>query len=998
VAWLGSICLGTAAIGLIWTGLTFYLEIERTNIKDGVIQDSNNLARSFEEHLVQLIQDVDRTLIVLRAEYERDPAGFDIDNWSKTNDKLVGAPTTKFGIIGPDGFVKASSVGPPANPLYLGDRNYFQAQVDLSRDQLFISRPTVDRRTGKLAVFVGRTIRDPHGSFAGVVEASLDPEYFARLYNSIAIGRHYVRVVGFDGIIRTASGAVGDPHAQDLGDDELSQHQRAAADGWYFSSGPERSRWLVVYRSSKELGLVISVGRSVDEMFADADAHRHAYDLAAIALTCLIVIVTWLSGRGHRKLREATRALRAHNLLLDAAANNMVHGLCMFDAELRLVLSNPRFLEIYSLPAEGVKRGCTLRHIIDLRIAAGSFVHQDPNQYVETLVRQLKAGKPITMIQELDNGRVVEVEVSPLSNGGWVATQKDVTERHRAERELEETRTFLHTVIAHVPVTIAVKDARDFRYVLINRTGENFFGRPKEQIVGRTAYGVFPRDVADAITARDHELIKSGRQDFYDDHPIHSPTNGTSAVITKRTIVRDTFGKPRYLIGVIEDISQARIAHMARHDGLTDLANRLLFMERIDEALARLRDKGQGFSIFLLDLDHFKAVNDSLGHPIGDALLKAMAQRLKSCVGETDIVARLGGDEFAVLQCSSTDRREGAVQLAERVLQITAAPYDLDEHQVSIGTSIGITLAPEDGTDADQLLKSADLALYKAKFTGRNGFRFFESQMQAEADARRALELDLRGALLHRQLELHYQTVIDIATGQTSGVEALVRWRHPQRGIISAQSFIPLAEETGLIVPLGDWALRQACRDAQSLDAPTDIKVAVNLSPVQFGRGNLVDTVSDALRQSGLSPHRLQLEITESVLLQNNAENLTRLHQLKALGVSIVLDDFGTGYSSLSYLRMFPFDRIKIDQSFVNNLTNRRDCATIVSAVINLGRDLHIATTAEGVDTQEQLAWLRTAGCNAAQGFLFSHPVPITDLALGAPRRRSRASEGATAA
>jgi diguanylate cyclase (GGDEF)-like protein len=428
---------------------------------------------------------------------------------------------------------------------------------------------------------------------------------------------------------------------------------------------------------------------------------------------------------------------------------------------------------------------------------------------------------------------------------------------------------------------------------------------------------------------------------------------------------------------------EAEVAHMARHDSLTDLANRTLFMEKIEEALARLRRGGERFSVFMIDVDRFKAVNDSLGHPVGDALLKAVAQRLRGAIGERDTVARFGGDEFAILQTLASDQNEGAAALATRIIAAINEPYDLDGYKAAIGASIGIARAPDDGASADELLKNADLALYRVKSSGRNGFRFFESKMESEARSRHALENDLRAGLGRGEFELHYQTIVAFATRRVCGAEALVRWRHPELGIIPPDRFIPIAEDTGLIVQLGEWIIRRAC--AEAADWPAHIKLAINLSPLQFGRSNLAEIISGALADSGLAPERLELEITESVLLQQNEDNRATLHRLKRLGISVVLDDFGTGYSSLTYLHMFPFDKIKIDKSFVHKLSTSAECAAIVCAVIGLGGSLGIETVAEGVETQEQFALLRVAGCSQAQGYLFSRPVPAGELDFSVP-------------
>ena len=436
-------------------------------------------------------------------------------------------------------------------------------------------------------------------------------------------------------------------------------------------------------------------------------------------------------------------------------------------------------------------------------------------------------------------------------------------------------------------------------------------------------------------------------------------------------------------VGIHQDITaqkraESQIAYMARHDDLTSLANRAVLLEKMEEALARVRRFGSRFTLFMLDLDLFKTINDSLGHPVGDELLKVVAGRLSSSMRETDTVARLGGDEFAILAAVDGDQREAAIATADRLLTAVAAPCDLDGHHLNIGTSIGIALAPEHGTAVDQLVKNADLALYKAKAEGRDAYRFFDDTMGVEARHRRSYQNDLRNALANGEFELHYHPIVDIQTREIASVEALIRWRHPLRGLIAPAEFIHVAEETGLINPIGDWVLRKACSDAMRW--PPAVKVSVNLSAVQFHKVYPIDNFCDALAQSGLPPERLELEITELVLLQGSAENVETLHQLRLMGISIVLDDFGTGYSSLSYLRMFPFDKIKIDRSFVHELAKNADCAAIVSAVAGLGRSLRIGTVAEGVETEDQLLLVRSAGCTHAQGYLFGRPCPVEAL------------------
>ena len=419
-------------------------------------------------------------------------------------------------------------------------------------------------------------------------------------------------------------------------------------------------------------------------------------------------------------------------------------------------------------------------------------------------------------------------------------------------------------------------------------------------------------------------------------------------------------------------LSEARMAHIARHDALTGLPNRLLFREQMDAVLADAR-RGDDIAVLCLNLDHFKAVNDTLGHPVGDGLLFEVARRVFSTAGEGDTVVRLGGDEFGIIQCSEA-QPNGAKNLAERVLSVIAEPFEINGNKLSIGVSIGIAIHGQEREDADGLLKKADLALDRAKSDGRGTYRFFEADMDALMQARRVLEVDLREAVEVDQFEIYYQPLITTTTKQISGFEALVRWRHPTRGMVSPAEFIPAAEETGLIGRLGAIVLERACVEA--LHWPETIKVAVNLSPLQFRNLHLAADVADVLRRSGLPATRLELEVTESVLLQDSDTIMAILHDIRELGVRISMDDFGTGYSSLSYLRRFPFDKIKIDQSFIRTLDDSTDCLAIVRAVLGLGRSLGMSVVAEGVETEEQYALLHREGCEQLQGYLFSKPQP----------------------
>ncbi|MGP0089378.1 MAG: EAL domain-containing protein [Xanthobacteraceae bacterium] len=544
---------------------------------------------------------------------------------------------------------------------------------------------------------------------------------------------------------------------------------------------------------------------------------------------------------------------------------------------------------------------------------------------------------------------------------------------------LEKQR--LDSAIANMPHGVCMFGA-DQRLVVANDLYSAMYGLSPAQakpgtrldaiVQARVAAGSSPRDVERYTSERLKEafLPESG-------YIVDELRDGRVIAISRQPMPDGG------MVAIHQDITaqkraEEKILRLAQDDCLTNLANRRSFLEKMRNEVAEHQRSGNSFAVHLLDLDRFKEVNDSLGHSIGDSLLIEVASRLRGCAGHRDLVARLGGDEFAILQTIEGDDAEAAACLAERILTTIGRPFDIGGHQLTIETSVGLALAPTHGTDADELLKRADLALYRAKAAGRNGWRLFTSDMEQEARSHLALAMDFRNSIAQEEFEVHYQPFVSAADESTVGAEALVRWRRLRQVLVGPQEFIPLAEDTGLIIPLGEWILRRACEDAAGW--PSNISIAVNISAVQFRSGGLVNVVNEALARSGLAPNRLEIEITESVFLERSEHTLDILHQLRKLGVSIVLDDFGTGYSSLSYLLSFPFDKIKIDRKFVSELARRDDCAAIVTAVTGLARGLNIATTAEGVETYEQLALLRAAGCTLAQGYLFGRPCANSEL------------------
>jgi diguanylate cyclase (GGDEF)-like protein/PAS domain S-box-containing protein len=583
-----------------------------------------------------------------------------------------------------------------------------------------------------------------------------------------------------------------------------------------------------------------------------------------------------------------------------------------------------------------------------------------------------------------DGGRYLGVgTVLGLLQAANETNRRGVEELAAAKASADQAHTFMTAVVESIPSMVFVKRADDHRYVLFNRAGEKMLGYNRAEMIGRTDADFYPAEQAAIYEARDAEVVRSGEVRVIEEDHVPRRDGSTALLRTKKIAIPGPDGQAEYLLGISEDIAErkraeAQIARLAHYDPLTDLPNRLLFQKDLSAALSRAARREDLVAVHCIDLDRFKTVNDTLGHPIGDALLKTAAERLRACVREGDTVARLGGDEFAVVQCGLTDL-SGATRLAGRIVEALAETFELQGHQVMIGGSVGVAVSPNDGADSDELLKKADMALYRAKADGRGAFHFFERAMDEALQARRALELDLRLALAEGQFELYYQPLYSLGVDKVMGCEALLRWRHPVRGMVSPGDFIPIAEEIGLINPLGEWVLREACREAAGW--PEHVRLAVNLSPAQFRDKHLVGTVVSALAASGLPAQRLELEITESVLLQDSVANMSVLHDLKALGVRISMDDFGTGYSSLSYLRSFPFDKIKIDQTFVRDILEDADALAIIKAVLDLGASLGITTTAEGVESVEQLDELRRQGCGEIQGYYISRPKPAAEIA-----------------
>jgi diguanylate cyclase (GGDEF)-like protein/PAS domain S-box-containing protein len=564
-----------------------------------------------------------------------------------------------------------------------------------------------------------------------------------------------------------------------------------------------------------------------------------------------------------------------------------------------------------------------------------------------------------------------------------IALFDDVTERRSLSQELENTKKFLELVVDNIPVSLIVEDVRDGRYLLANRSAEAILNRRREDATGLTAADIFNPKEAKLIIARDEAAIKK-RGAIAEEHPI-STKDGLRLFLTRRMTVLDETGQPQYLIKTHEDVTdrrqtESRMAHMAYHDGLTDLPNRAAFLQALAQMIEACAGTSEEFAVLSLDLDGLKEINDVFGHATGDKLLIEVARRLQAAAGG-GVVARLSGDEFGLI--IDGKQPEVGKALAQQLAEALADEFVIEGKSVRTGVTTGISVFPHNGPDAASLLANAGAALFRAKAKSRGTISVYEPEMDQQIRDRRVLHQDLSLAIKNGELSLHYQPQAvaqsTVAASEIVGFEALARWQHPVRGFVSPGEFIPLAEESGLIVAMGEWILREACREAASWKVP--MQVAVNLSPAQFTHGDLVGLVHSILLETGLAPDRLELEITEGVLIEDFDRGLALLRRLKALGVRISMDDFGSGYSSLSYLQAFPFDKIKIDRAFVINLGRNPQSAAIVRAVIDLGHALEMSIVAEGVETQEQLGFLAEEGCDAVQGYFLGKPLPIAQYA-----------------
>jgi diguanylate cyclase (GGDEF)-like protein len=876
------------AAGVICTAaLTIALTIWwlRSEAIAGAFRDSSNLAEVLASQTASSIQSIDLILAEIKAEEEfRSGQMPDFDRvigGEGTHEflleRLSHLPQAEFiALVDKNGKLANTTLQWPTPGLDLSDRAYFQHFRNNDGKGVYISDALINRNAGTRFVSFTSRISGVNNTFLGVVVVGVRLTYFQQIYKSIASLPDQSFVLSHrDGTI-----IVRYPDFKDRVYKSISAkspwHRLVSQGGgtYRLPDDIDAEGRLVAVRPLREYPLVVNVG--VSEAAALATWRIQAIAIGAgtlLFVCCSLFLLRALSRQFHslerskialvKKTGESQRA----KATVDAALNNLVQAVIMFDSNLRLTVCNQRYLDMYGLSRDVVRPGSSLQKIVEHRAAIGSFSTDDVGQYVADILAAIAKGTVFSRTQNLRDGRIIHIVSQPIEGDGWVTTHEDVTEAKRAEE---------------------------------------------------------------------------------------------------------------------------RISHLAHHDALTGLPNRKLFYLQLEQAFKRVR-RGERLAVLYLDVDHLKRINDTLGHSAGDKLLKGVADRLRDCIRGIDVVARLSGDEFAIIQSSLNQNADAAV-LATRVREAIHEPFDLDDNQVVVDISIGISIAPDDASEFCELLKTADIALYEAKNLGRGTYCFYEAEMNARVQVRAELERDIQGALTDGEFELFYQPIASLDGNKIASFEALLRWHHPQRGLVSPAEFIPIAEETGLIIPLGEWVVRTAC--AEAANWPDDVRVAVNVSSVQLTSRNLVNVVVGAIASAGIEPNRLELEITESVLMQNTFANLATLKRLHELGVHFAMDDFGTGYSSLGYLLSFPFHRIKIDRSFILGLADKGEARAIVRATVDLARSLGMRVTAEGVETAQQLQQVRILGCTEIQGYLLHAPRPAAEILqlLASPPGRAACS------
>lgn len=975
-------------IAIVWSAVIAQIQLDRQGTIAQEIKENNNLVMAFEEHTVRTIKGVDAVALFLKHEYARLGPKIDIAQYIE-NGVIDNKLFTSASILNEHGDIVANSR--PYRAVNLADREYFEVHARRNDNTLFIARPVVGRISNQWVFQMTRRINKPDGSFGGIVLVAINPTYFTEFYRQSDLGNNgLVMLVGLDGISRVRQAGQETSFGQDMTSSSLLREYKKNRNGSYLSAGKlDGAVRYVSYRGLPDYPLMVAVGTARDEVLTAFSQRQAQYYGAALLFSVVILFFTYLLIVTLNRQRHMVEALANSAAQFRATFEQAAVGIAHTGLDRRYLMVNQKFCDMLGYTREELlaMRSSQISTPDDQNLSPDNRralvgeigTYSAEKQYVRKDGSLLWVNRTVSLARSADG--------KPLY---FIRVIQDITERKRAEEALTRERTLLRTVVDAIPERIYAKD-RQGRFLLQNATNlkvRNITNH--DEIIGKTVFDIFPRKLAERLHAEDEEVMatgvplinREGQTTFGD------PANGAVQWhLTSKVPLKDGAGNIVGLVGVNRDITERRaserqIEHLATHDALTNLPNRNLLHDRVAQAIGHARRTNLGLGMLFLDLDRFKYINDSFGHSVGDALIKVVAAELQGLVREGDTVARLGGDEFVVLLTDLKDAAVDAGTVASKLLDKFSRPITVEDREFTITMSAGVSLYPTDGQDMATLLMNADAAMYRAKDAGRNSFQFYTRDMRNQAIERVGIEADLRRALELGQFELHYQPQVRLDNGNTIGMEALVRWRHPERGLVSPAKFIPVAEETGLIVPIGEWVLRTACAQNKAWqDAGLSaIAVSVNLSALQLRQRDFVAQVSEILQETGLESRYLDLELTESMVMGNTASVIPRMHELQELGIALSMDDFGTGYSSLGALRSFPLSQFKIDQSFVRDLPGNRNAAAIALAIVKMGSSLGLRTIAEGVETPAQAEFLKNIQCEYAQGYLYSKPLPTAEF------------------
>ena len=974
----GVVLLSLGLVVLLWV---YSLERGRGDLEEqteAAVEKANSLTRVFEAQTARTLKNIDLALQIVARDYLADPSSFQLTQLLAT--KLIDERTSReLAVLNREGHIVLSVS--EVRSADMSDREYFTTLRDSGSQDFYVGKPIRSRSTGNWIIPVSRRIVGPTGEFAGVVACGVDPAYFIDFYRPQELGKNgAVMLLGTDGFTRARRAGEGDSFGEDVRGSRLLHLYEKSPEGDFVGAG--RFDGVVRFQSYRKLAdydLIAVVGLSKDESLAEVRERLeiHAYirlfaTLYILAFAAAIVVVSV-----RRRLEQ--QAAYVQQLQSQAILDNITDIAWFKDAHSRFLAVNPAFAALCGLEIADIV-GKTDADLFPAHVAAG---------YVANDLQVMREGGRQVVEEELPlpDGRIQTIETIKTcvqdTGGrpvGTVGIARDITKRRLEDKERQLSAKAFESLAEGILVT---DDKR--RIVSVNKALCTITGYEAEELMDQSP-----------------SMLSSGRHDpaFYEAmwKEIESTGFWHGEIWDRRkngeifpellsiSAVVDEAGKVSHYVGVCTDISslkayEERLRYQAQHDALTGLPNRFQFQERFEEMLARADRRGAQIAVMMLDLDRFKHVNDSLGHASGDQLLQEAAARLASCLRKVDVIGRFGGDEFAVLLDGINGQQSAAI-VASRLQAVFAAPFSLSGHDIFVSSSIGISCYPADAADAETLLKNADAAMYRAKAEGRNGYQYFSADINARALDNLMMSSGLRLAIERGELVLHYQPRIDLRSGKISGAEALVRWQHPELGLLPPGRFIPMAEEMGLIEAVGDWVLREACRQVRKWqDAGLELaRVGVNLSARQFAQPDFCAHVAAILEESGAPGGCLEFELTESMVMQRPDQITLVLKGLKGMGIALSIDDFGTGYSSLSYLKRFPLDYLKIDRSFVKDLPDSIEDIAITSAIIALSRSLGLEVIAEGIETGAQRDLLRDQGCHAGQGFLFSKPVAPAEV------------------